>query len=454
MERILFKKISLIWCLILFLCFFVFLVFFGSALRGRYVDNVKEFYPEITRYFHFISMMPELISSANFSGGQIQNNKDLPDFVLVDESFQSFREYKNDSRNAILVLSRYDGDRGSSVVDLVDLNNWKTIHTYSVNLNDFQKLLGSTPLEDVENFKLPAQNRARIFHPIIGPNGELIADFHYSPLFKINLCSELIWANFEKRFHHSHTFDGSGNIWVPTIKNTPKTDLHGVTEATYRDEELTKVDADGKIIESRSLAEILLKNNVVGEGLLRSGIDPLHTNDIEEALYDTPFWKSGDLFISIKYLSAIIHYRPNQDKVIQVIKGPFWYQHDVDLHPDGSLTIFNNNTPNILGEVRSNVLKYDFQTKSFSVMFTSMNFITRAEGLHQILSDGAMLVESQRQGKLMLFDEKGDLLWSYTNVDSKKRKFTRAALSWASVIEDPDHISSIKKNIESLKCEN
>ena len=40
-------------------------------------------------------------------------------------------------------------------------------------------------------------------------------------------------------------------------------------------------------------------------------------------------WKKGDLFISIRNQSALIHYRPETNKVINYIKGPFYMQHDI-----------------------------------------------------------------------------------------------------------------------------
>ena len=70
---------------------------------------------------------------------------------------------------------------------------------------------------------------------------------------------------------------------------------------------------------------------------------PLYTNDIEPALSDSEYWQQGDVFISIRHQSAIIHYRPSTNKVINYITGPFAQQHDVDVISDKEISIFNNN---------------------------------------------------------------------------------------------------------------
>ena len=75
----------------------------------------------------------------------------------------------------------------------------------------------------------------------------------------------------------------------------------------------------------------------------KTGTDPIHLNDIEPALYDSKYWKKGDLFLSSRHQSAIIHYRPEINKVINYLTGPFSQQHDVDIISDEEISIFDNN---------------------------------------------------------------------------------------------------------------
>ena len=46
--------------------------------------------------------------------------------------------------------------------------------------------------------------------------------------------------------------------------------------------------------------------------------DPTHLNDIQPVLKDGPYFKKGDLFLSLKFLSMVILYRPETNKIIKV----------------------------------------------------------------------------------------------------------------------------------------
>ena len=72
--------------------------------------------------------------------------------------------------------------------------------------------------------------------------------------------------------------------------------------------------------------------------------------------------------MSIRSQSAIIHYRPSTNKVINYITGPFAMQHDVDIISDKEISIFNNNNFLINNEY-SEILIYNFKTKKFRTLF-------------------------------------------------------------------------------------
>merc|ERR1712093_251491 len=116
----------------------------------------------------------------------------------------------------------------------------------------------------------------------------------------------------------------------------------------FLDDSITKINTNGKILYNKSVTEILIENNIVPENFaLKSYLskvdDPIHLNDIEPALSDTEYWKKGDVFLSPRHQSAIIHYRPSTNKVINYITGPFAEQHDVDIISNSEISIFDNN---------------------------------------------------------------------------------------------------------------
>ena len=164
----------------------------------------------------------------------------------------------------------------------------------------------------------------------------------YSPLVKIDACSRLVWINDEDLFHHSIERDDSGMFWVPTdqepvtIKGVPK---------KFHDNSIAMVTPDGKLLMNRSVSQILIDNGLAhllfwGDG---SFPDPIHLNDIEPVRKDGPYWRKGDLFLSLRNPSTVMLYRPSTNKVIWHKTGPWSKQHDVDILDDHRISIFNNN---------------------------------------------------------------------------------------------------------------
>ena len=172
--------------------------------------------------------------------------------------------------------------------------------------------------------------------------------------------------------------------------------------------------------------------------------DPIHLNCIEPALSDTNFWKKGDLFLSLKHHSAIILYRPDENKVINYITGPFAQQHDVDIVSKNEISIFNNNNFFIDNEF-SEVLIYNFQTKQFRTLFNEQlkkeNFKTSHGGVSQLLNDGSLVVEEQSHGRIMLFNNEGEKEWEFINKDKNGNIGRTSSIS---ILEDQTFINKFK----------
>ena len=74
---------------------------------------------------------------------------------------------------------------------------------------------------------------------------------------------------------------------------------------------------------NKSVTEILfehnLENMIIGK-LNTFSNDPIHLNDIEPVFKDGPFWKKGDVFLSLRHQSIIILFRPNTNKMSVINK--------------------------------------------------------------------------------------------------------------------------------------
>jgi hypothetical protein len=341
------------------------------------------------------------------------------------------------------------------VVDIVDLNNFEVIHTYKHDIAAMHDQVTNT--EEFPRIKIDdAKIRFEYRHPLLLSDGSLVSDSDYSVEFKIDFCSNLEWINDEETFHHSKMLDHEGNIWAGgyLISRSKYLISRSKKYKDFRDDSITKINSDGKILYKKSIIEILIENKIVDINIFLSGMDPIHLNDIEPSFSDTEYWKQGDVFMSSRHLSAIIHYRPSTNKVINYITGPFAQQHDVDIISDKEISIFNNNNFFVDNE-HSEVVIYNFETKKFRTLFNDQlqknNFKTSGEGLSHIFNDGALMVEEQYHGRIILFNNQGEKEWEFVNKD---KNGDIGFISWSRVIEDELFIEQFKSLVENKKCTN
>ena len=378
--------------------------------------------------------------------------------LLKHKNKQKFERFIENKRNALLVLPRYDHSLGRSVVDIIDLDDFKVIHTYKhdiAKMNDQVTNTKEFPRIKIDNSPI----RFRYMHPLILEDGSLISEGGYSVLHKIDICSNLLWINDEEAFHHSKMLDHEGNIWANGLMKPQSKHVKKYSIEDFLDESLIKIDISGQILFNKSVTELLIENDIVHDNFalttsLSGEFNPIHINDIEPAFTDTEFWKKGDIFLSIRDQNAIVHYRPSTNKVINYITGPFAQQHDVDIISDREISIFNNN--NFYDNNKhSEVLIYNLETKIFKKLFNDQlqkeNFKTISQGLSHILKDGSLMVEEQNHGRIILFNNKGEKEWEFVNKD---KNGDIGFVSWSRIIENEIFIKKFKSLIRNKKCLN
>ena len=378
--------------------------------------------------------------------------------LLKHKNKQKFERFIENKRNALLVLPRYDHSLGRSVVDIIDLDDFKVIHTYKhdiAKMNDQVTNTKEFPRIKIDNSPI----RFRYMHPLILEDGSLISEGGYSVLHKIDICSNLLWINDEEAFHHSKMLDHEGNIWANGLMKPQSKHVKKYSIEDFLDESLIKIDISGQILFNKSVTELLIENDIVHDNFalttsLSGEFNPIHINDIEPAFTDTEFWKKGDIFLSIRDQNAIVHYRPSTNKVINYITGPFAQQHDVDIISDREISIFNNN--NFYDNNKhSEVLIYNFETKIFKKLFNDQlqkeNFKTVTEGLSHTFKDSSLMVEEQNHGRIILFNNKGEKEWEFVNKD---KNGDIGFVSWSRIIENEIFIKKFKSLIRNKKCLN
>ncbi len=425
----------------------------GSLLRDHY-EGGKNF-KSLKEIAIFLTEIP-MTAKTMIKYKTFNINKPPP--LKKHKKKETFQQFIPNNREALLILPRYDHSLSRSVVEVIDLKNFKKIHSYQHNIDEMNNKLKNT--KEFERLTIDdAPIRFEYRHPLILNDGSLISDSDYSVEFKIDFCSNLIWINDEERFHHSKMHDHEKNIWVPGQLRPFSKYIKEYEISEFHDDAIMKINSDGQILYKKSVFEILVENEILPKNYgfnhrnFNNG-DPIHLNDIEPVLTDSEYWKKGDLFLSIPINSAIIHYRPETNKIVNYIIGPFAAQHDVDIISNKEISIFNNNNF-IVDNEYSEVLIYNFENKKFTKLFNEQlrkeNFKTETQGLSHIFNDGSLMVEEQNHGRIILFNNKGQKEWEFVN---RSKNGNIGFISWSRIIEDKFFIDKFKSLVENKKCIN
>jgi hypothetical protein len=336
--------------------------------------------------------------------------------------------------------------------DLYGLYSFRNGEKFQINLKNFKtnNIISSWNID--VNYLSQQYNvgqNDRLFPPKLLANREIIIACDEKPgLLRLDSLSKVVWFNNDYIFHHGMNFDDEARIWTPGVEHkegiiVPNTLLIDGTKVDYRDDLIISVDSKtGKTLYTKSLTSIFKENKL--EALLNRAslvTDPFHLNDVQPVLFEgSPYFNKGDLFLSFRHLSAVIQFRPNTNKVVRVIEGPFTFQHDVDIISNNSIAILNNNTVNSDNNMNkfefkpinnviqrkinnSNVLIYNFEENTFEALyekaFVKNNIYTEAEGLYEILPNGDLFFEEQGPGILWVLNENGVVLKTTLKSDIK-----------------------------------
>jgi len=419
-------------------------ILYGSLLRHHYnggekfksLQKIAVFFAEIPSNFKFI------IRNRVIHGDIIE-----PINEKIHKTKKVF-EKKLDTidKKELIIVSRYDGDLGRSIVEIRDLNKFEILHTYLPQVEKIYEKIDSNELENGRFINLRntlGLNRFYMWHPAITENGDLI--FHSeSPLVKINYDGKVIWVNDDDTYHHSINLDLNEKIYVPSYSNplSPKV-AKFVGNGLFFDDKINIINKDGEIIFSKSVTEIFIENGLIARIFSQQQFmnDPLHLNDIQPVLNDSKFFKKGDLFLSLRNLSMVILYRPSTNKIIKIIEGNFFNQHDVDIIDDKRISIYNNNvfinSENKRNVTNSEILIYNFESdkfsKKFEETFKKNKIYGHSHGLVDFLKDGSAIIEDSMYGRILYVNPNGKVIWEFNNLDSKKQIYH---LWWARIINE------------------
>lgn len=450
-----FKKIE-IWVLYLVILFSIlFAVGFGALVRQELVGNAKAGW--ISKSALMLAEIP-INTKKILKGVGAQTDLRLADrFPDLD----GFNGSPNDEE-LYLLLSKYDGDLNEGIVELVDLNNFKVLHTWNPDVDAFNDLV-----EQADEFKYLTRDnneeRSVLMHPKLTSDGGLLFGWE-APLRKINVCSDLVFQNTHDVFHHSIETDSDGNIWAPSHSYPQTLPIRIVgrelpADGGFYDDAIVKLSSDGKVLFEKSVSQIFMDNGLeyllfsVGDRLFVR--DPIHLNDIQPVNFDGAFWQKGDIFLSLRHQSMIVLYRPSTNKIIWKGTGPFFHQHDVNILDDHRISVFNNKSKDFVYgndvDGHNEVIVYDFKTDMYSYPLKDSlienDVKTITEGRSEILPNGAVFIEESNYGRTLFFNSDGSLRWTHVN---RAEDGNVDRVGWSRILYTPEDIQSVKKVISNV----
>ena len=306
------------------------------------------------------------------------------------------------TRSGYLAVVRHVHSPSVSVLlELIDSNQRKVVHTWDLGP-------GRVGLVGMGHFHFLA-------------DGSVITNQGTST-FRLDACSRVVWR---KRLggHHSIERDADGNFWMPWDV-APKTVPHG--GADVLEHGLIRISPDGEVLSRIALSGALTRagHRHLLYALHERERNPFHMNDVEPVLEDGPFWRRGDLFVSLRTNSVVLLYRPATDEVVWLRAGPWLHQHDVDVIGDSEISVFSNNAVRgadgrwrVLGA--NEVVVYDFATgearSPWREVMRRHDVRTGYRGQATVFGDGGLMVAENHYGRVLMLSAGGEPVWSYIN---------------------------------------
>ena len=317
----------------------------------------------------------------------------------------------------------------TTLYELIDLSRRKTVHVWHLDPDSTRT---DSPMD-------------------VLPDGSLVVDMGRY-VTRLDACSNVEWTK-RLKVHHSIERDADGNLWAPAT---------GDQTEMFEEDELLEFSPSGEVLTRISLSDALARSgyrHLLYDLNRRSAGDSLHVNDVQPVLRDGPFWRRGDLFVSLRASSVVLLYRPATDEVVWLRAGPWLHQHDVDVVSESEISVFSNNTVRAsdgrLGVLGANeVYIYDFATgetrSPWREAMRRHDVRTKTMGVATLLGDGGLVVQEHEYGRVLGLSADGARRWSYVNRGSDGQVYR---LGWGRYL-DAEYGAEVVHSVAVAGCTN
>jgi hypothetical protein len=265
---------------------------------------------------------------------------------------------------------------------------------------------------------------------IVMSNGDIVFNFEYLGLVRLNVCGEVVWR-VPYRTHHSLHLDEDGSFWVPgLVKRNERIENLPNHKPTFWDYSILQVSQDGQVIRDISVFDLLIENGLHGllymstlnNGMTEVTYDTMHLNDIETFPSSIPegVFERGDVMISLRNINAVIVFNLNDQKIKFITIGKVLRQHDPDFIDGNTISIYDNNNffPDNRGRY-SRIASISALDGSIVENFTGskdFQFFSNIGGKHQLLPNGNILISEYAKGRAFEINASGTVIWEYYNI--------------------------------------
>lgn len=187
-----------------------------------------------------------------------------------------------------------------------------------------------------------------------------------------------------------------------------------------------KVSPEGELLEAISIPKLLVDTGYSGH-LYLSTLDrvptvvgdSMHLNDVEEfpGHLEPGYFGPGDVVVSLRNTSTVLVFNLESRKIKYLSTGRVLRQHDPDFFDGNRLSVFDNNTVADSLAASSRIVLLSAPDDRVEVVFptTRESFFTAAQGKHQWLDNGHLLITESQAGRALEVDVEGEVIWEYVN---------------------------------------
>lgn len=331
---------------------------------------------------------------------------------------------KGEVSDGLTLITSIDADSKLSV-KIIDFQG-KIIHEWPV---DWFKLWPN-PTHLPDDIKPQSRPGTHIDGIVLMPDGDIIFNFQYCGLIRLNPCGEVVWR-LPYQTHHSINIDSNGNLWVPGRKRNDKPNpKYKNYVPPFEEETILEVSPDGKILRAISVLGLLIKNGLQGymymepqgDWSTKTTGDTMHLNDIEPfpANFKEGFFTKDDIMISLRNINTVLVFNRHTQKIKFVRTGNFVRQHDPDFVDGNTISVFDNNhiAPEVNGQ-QSRILIMSALDSAAKVYYTGSKrapFYSVILGKHQWLPNGNLLIADAVRGRVIEINKDRQIIWEYINI--------------------------------------